>query len=104
VADAALAMLDVDPVGFDLMDRKLLEAVLHKFDGGPVGIDNLAAAIGEERDTIEDVLEPYLIQQGFLQRTPRGRVATLLAYRHFGLSAPAAGGAEGSMWNTPDGA
>ncbi|MCM3536329.1 Holliday junction branch migration DNA helicase RuvB, partial [Cellulosimicrobium funkei] len=84
VADAALAMLDVDPVGFDLMDRKLLEAILYKFDGGPVGIDNLAAAIGEERDTIEDVLEPYLIQQGFLQRTPRGRVATLLTYRHFG--------------------
>src|SRR6202034_806224 len=82
VADAALKMLDVDPVGFDLMDRKLLEAILHKFDGGPVGVDNLAAAIGEERDTIEDVLEPYLIQQGYLQRTPRGRVATLLTYRH----------------------
>jgi holliday junction DNA helicase RuvB len=91
VADAALKMLDVDPVGFDLMDRKLLEAILHKFDGGPVGVDNLAAAIGEERDTIEDVLEPYLIQQGFLQRTPRGRVATLLTYRHFGLAAPDAG-------------
>jgi holliday junction DNA helicase RuvB len=88
VADAALAMLDVDPVGFDLMDRKLLEAILHKFDGGPVGVDNLAAAIGEERDTIEDVLEPYLIQQGFLQRTPRGRVDTLLTYRHFGLPVP----------------
>jgi Holliday junction DNA helicase RuvB len=98
VADAALAMLDVDPVGFDLMDRKLLEAILHKFDGGPVGVDNLAAAIGEERDTIEDVLEPYLIQQGFLQRTPRGRVATLLAYRHFGLAAPASGPI-GDMWN-----
>ncbi|RQR44634.1 MULTISPECIES: Holliday junction branch migration DNA helicase RuvB [unclassified Burkholderia] len=97
VADAALAMLDVDPVGFDLMDRKLLEAILHKFDGGPVGIDNLAAAIGEERDTIEDVLEPYLIQQGFLQRTPRGRVATLLTYRHFGLSAPDAGNPERGM-------
>jgi Holliday junction DNA helicase RuvB len=91
VADAALKMLDVDPVGFDLMDRKLLEAILHKFDGGPVGVDNLAAAIGEERDTIEDVLEPYLIQQGYLQRTPRGRVATLLTYRHFGLAAPDAG-------------
>ncbi|MCP3707468.1 Holliday junction branch migration DNA helicase RuvB [Paraburkholderia sp. CNPSo 3274] len=88
VADAALRMLDVDPVGFDLMDRKLLEAILHKFDGGPVGVDNLAAAIGEERDTIEDVLEPYLIQQGYLQRTPRGRVATQLSYRHFGLTAP----------------
>ncbi|MGA2552273.1 MAG: Holliday junction branch migration DNA helicase RuvB [Burkholderiaceae bacterium] len=88
VADAALSMLEVDRVGFDVMDRKLLEAVLQKFDGGPVGIDNLAAAIGEERDTIEDVLEPFLIQQGFLQRTPRGRVATLAAYRHFGLAVP----------------
>jgi len=101
VADKALAMLDVDPVGFDLMDRKLLEAILYKFDGGPVGIDNLAAAIGEERDTIEDVLEPYLIQQGFLQRTPRGRVATLLTYRHFGLSAP---DAAGPVRGTPDAA
>lgn len=91
VADAALAMLDVDGVGFDLMDRKLLEAILHKFNGGPVGIDNLAAAIGEERDTIEDVLEPYLIQQGYLQRTPRGRVATASAYQHFGLGAPKSG-------------
>jgi Holliday junction DNA helicase RuvB len=91
VADAALSMLEVDPVGFVVMDRKLLEAVIHKFDGGPVGIDNLAAAIGEERDTIEDVLEPYLIQQGYLQRTPRGRVATLAAYRHFGLAEPPAG-------------
>src|ERR1700724_785943 len=79
VADAALKMLDVDPVGFDLMDRKLLEAILHKFDGGPVGVDNLAAAIGEERDTIEDVLEPYLRQQGFLPRTNRGRTATALS-------------------------
>ncbi|MDF3831699.1 Holliday junction branch migration DNA helicase RuvB [Cupriavidus basilensis] len=88
IADAALAMLDVDAVGFDLMDRKLLEAILQKFSGGPVGVDNLAAAIGEERDTIEDVLEPYLIQQGYLQRTPRGRMATPAAYRHFGLAAP----------------
>ena len=88
MADAALAMLDVDPSGFDEMDRKLLEAILHKFDGGPVGIDNLAAAIGEERDTIEDVLEPYLIQQGYLQRTSRGRIATRLAYEHFGLTPP----------------
>jgi Holliday junction DNA helicase RuvB len=88
MADAALAMLDVDPSGFDVMDRKLLEAILHKFDGGPVGIDNLAAAIGEERDTIEDVLEPYLIQQGYLQRTSRGRIATRLAYQHFGLTPP----------------
>ncbi|WP_225721283.1 Holliday junction branch migration DNA helicase RuvB [Candidatus Vallotiella sp. (ex Adelges kitamiensis)] len=85
-ADAGLTMLDVDPVGFDLMDRKLLDSILHKFDGGPVGLDNLAAAIGEERDTIEDMVEPYLIQQGYLQRTPRGRVATLLAYRYFGLA------------------
>jgi Holliday junction DNA helicase RuvB len=97
VADAALAMLDVDAVGFDLMDRKLLEAILHKFNGGPVGIDNLAAAIGEERDTIEDVLEPYLIQQGYLQRTPRGRVATASAYLHFGLGAPKTGPA-GDLW------
>ena len=88
MADAALAMLDVDPSGFDVMDRKLLEAILLKFDGGPVGIDNLAAAIGEERDTIEDVLEPYLIQQGYLQRTSRGRIATRLAYEHFGLTPP----------------
>jgi Holliday junction DNA helicase RuvB len=100
VADAALAMLDVDPVGFDMMDRKLLEAILYKFDGGPVGIDNLAAAIGEERDTIEDVLEPYLIQQGYLQRTPRGRVATLLAYRHFGLAAPDASPIR-DLWDAP---
>ena len=91
VADAALKMLDVDTLGFDLMDRKLLEAVLFKFNGGPVGVDNLAAAIGEERDTIEDVLEPYLIQQGFLQRTPRGRIATASAYQHFGLAPPTSG-------------
>ncbi len=89
VADQALRMLDVDAIGLDLMDRKLLAAVIEKFGGGPVGVENLAAAIGEERDTIEDVLEPFLIQQGYLQRTPRGRVATALAYRHFGL-APAA--------------
>jgi holliday junction DNA helicase RuvB len=88
MADAALAMLDVDPMGFDVMDRKLLEAILHKFNGGPVGIDNLAAAIGEERDTIEDVLEPFLIQQGYLQRTSRGRIATRQCYEHFGLKAP----------------
>lgn len=88
VADAALKMLDVDNLGFDVMDRKLLSAVLEKFGGGPVGLDNLAAAIGEERDTIEDVLEPYLIQQGYLMRTPRGRVATGLAYQHFGLPMP----------------
>ena len=90
IANRALAMLDVDPQGFDVMDRKMLEAVIHRFDGGPVGLDNIAASIGEERDTIEDVIEPYLIQQGFLQRTPRGRVATLAAYRHLGV-APQAG-------------
>jgi len=88
LAERALAMLDVDPQGFDLMDRKLLEAVVHRFDGGPVGLDNVAAAIGEERDTIEDVIEPYLIQQGYLQRTPRGRIATLAAYRHLGVAPP----------------
>jgi len=89
VANAALAMLDVDPQGFDLMDRKLLEAIVHRFDGGPVGLDNVAAAIGEEPGTIEDVIEPYLIQQGYLQRTPRGRIATVAAYRHLGLAPPA---------------
>ena len=88
VADAALKMLDVDALGLDVMDRKLLLAVMEKFGGGPVGLENLAHAIGEEADTIEDVLEPYLIQQGFLQRTLRGRMATLVAYRHFGLVAP----------------
>lgn len=97
VADAALKMLDVDNLGFDVMDRKLLQAVLEKFGGGPVGLDNLAAAIGEERDTIEDVLEPYLIQQGYLMRTPRGRVATSLAYQHFGLQAPKTL-ASGELW------
>ncbi|HKU46649.1 MAG TPA: Holliday junction branch migration DNA helicase RuvB [Burkholderiales bacterium] len=90
IADAALKMLDVDALGLDLMDRKLLLAVIEKFGGGPVGLDNLAHAVGEEADTIEDVLEPYLIQQGYLQRTPRGRIATLSAYRHFGIVAPAA--------------
>jgi Holliday junction DNA helicase RuvB len=90
VAEAALKMLDVDVLGLDVMDRKLLLAVIEKFGGGPVGLDNLAHAIGEEADTIEDVLEPYLIQQGYLQRTPRGRMATLTAYRHFGIVAPSA--------------
>jgi len=92
MANKALAMLDVDPQGFDLMDRKLLEAVIHRFDGGPVGLDNIAASIGEERDTIEDVIEPYLIQQGYLQRTPRGRIATVAAYRHLGVVPPKAAG------------
>jgi Holliday junction DNA helicase RuvB len=90
VAEAALKMLDVDALGLDMMDRKLLLAVIEKFGGGPVGLDNVAHAVAEEADTIEDVLEPYLIQQGYLQRTPRGRIATLLAYRHFGIVAPAA--------------
>jgi len=90
VAEAALKMLDVDVLGLDVMDRKLLLAVIEKFGGGPVGVENLAHAIGEEADTIEDVLEPFLIQQGYLKRTPRGRVATLSAYRHFGIVAPAA--------------
>lgn len=89
VADAALTMLDVDKVGLDPMDRRLLETIIHKFGGGPVGLESVAAAIGEEKDTIEDVLEPYLIQQGYIQRTPRGRIATLNTYAHFGLTAPA---------------
>jgi Holliday junction DNA helicase RuvB len=88
IASRALDLLDVDVHGFDMQDRKLLLAVIEKFDGGPVGIDNIAAAIGEERGTIEDVLEPFLIQQGFLMRTPRGRVATRNAYLHFGLAVP----------------
>ena len=88
IANSALKMLDVDPQGLDIMDRKMLEAVIHRFDGGPVGLDNIAASIGEERDTIEDVIEPYLIQQGYLQRTPRGRIATLAAYRHLGVLPP----------------
>ncbi|MET1255783.1 Holliday junction branch migration DNA helicase RuvB [Aliikangiella maris] len=90
IADLALNLLDVDNHGFDNMDRKLLLAIIEKFDGGPVGLDSLAAAISEERDTIDDVLEPFLIQQGFIHRTPRGRVATKLAYQHFGIK-PVAG-------------
>ena len=85
ISDMALNLLDVDDKGFDNMDRKLILSIIEKFDGGPVGVDSLAAAIGEERDTIDDVLEPFLIQQGFIHRTPRGRVATKLAYQHFGL-------------------
>jgi Holliday junction DNA helicase RuvB len=88
VADQALNMLNVDANGFDHMDRRLLMAMIEKFDGGPVGVDSLAAAVGEERDTIEDVYEPFLIQQGFVMRTPRGRVATNNAYKHFGLKPP----------------
>ncbi|MDW8313030.1 MAG: Holliday junction branch migration DNA helicase RuvB [Burkholderiales bacterium] len=92
VADQALTMLDVDRQGLDLMDRKLLSTILDKFSGGPVGVESLAAAISEERETIEDVIEPFLIQQGYLQRTSRGRIATARAYRHFGLVPPAAMG------------
>ena len=88
IAKKALDMLNVDEHGFDAMDRKLLLTIIQKFDGGPVGAESLAAAIGEERDTIEDVLEPYLIQQGFMMRTPRGRVATKNAWLHFGLDLP----------------
>ena len=88
MAQAALDMLDVDPLGFDVMDRKLLLTIIEKFDGGPVGVESLAAALGEERGTIEDVIEPFLIQQGFVMRTARGRVATRTAYQHFGLKVP----------------
>ncbi len=94
VADRALAMLEVDARGLDVMDRKLLAAVIDRFGGGPVGIENLAAAIGEERDTLEDVVEPFLIQQGYLQRTPRGRIAAPLAYAHFGRIAPQSAGTD----------
>jgi Holliday junction DNA helicase RuvB len=95
VAHAALDMLNVDPQGFDVMDRRLLLAIIEKFDGGPVGVDSLAATLGEERGTIEDVIEPFLIQQGFMMRTARGRMATRTAYLHFGLQAPERSG--GSM-------
>jgi Holliday junction DNA helicase RuvB len=88
IADAALNMLNVDESGFDHMDRRLLLMLMEKFDGGPVGVDSLAAALSEERGTIEDVLEPYLIQQGYLMRTSRGRMATRMAYEHFGLKSP----------------
>jgi Holliday junction DNA helicase RuvB len=96
-ADAALAMLEVDRLGLDLMDRKLLTAIIERFAGGPVGIESLAAAVGEERETLEDVVEPYLIQQGMLQRTPRGRVAAIAAYRHFGHVEPGAAGGVGDL-------
>jgi Holliday junction DNA helicase RuvB len=89
VAQGALDLLDVDPQGFDPMDRRLMLTIIEKFDGGPVGVDSLAAALGEERGTIEDVIEPFLIQQGFIMRTARGRVATRHAYLHFGLTPPA---------------
>ncbi|MDX1561703.1 MAG: Holliday junction branch migration DNA helicase RuvB [Gammaproteobacteria bacterium] len=88
-AQAAMDLLEVDPHGFDVMDRRLMLTIIEKFDGGPVGIESLSAAIGEERGTLEDMIEPYLIQEGYLQRTARGRVATRLAYEHFGLEIPA---------------
>ena len=88
MARAALDLLEVDPQGFDALDRKLLSTIIEKFDGGPVGIESLAAAVGEERGTLEDVIEPFLIQQGFLMRTARGRMATRAAYLHFGLKVP----------------
>jgi Holliday junction DNA helicase RuvB len=93
IADAALNMLEVDPLGFDTLDRKFLTTIIERFDGGPVGIDSIAAAIGEERGTLEDVIEPFLIQQGFVVRTARGRIVTRASYLHFGLKAPAASAA-----------
>jgi len=102
IAAKALDMLNVDAHGFDMMDRKLLLAILQKFEGGPVGVDSLAAAIGEERDTIEDVLEPYLIQQGFLMRTSRGRVATNTAWQHFGMQVPTRSTNEIDLFDEPD--
>lgn len=101
ISNKALDMLNVDAHGFDMMDRKLLLAILQKFDGGPVGVDSLAAAIGEERDTIEDVIEPFLIQQGFMMRTSRGRVATRTAWLHFGLEAPKQTSQESDLFDNP---
>ncbi|OGI43830.1 MAG: Holliday junction DNA helicase RuvB [Candidatus Muproteobacteria bacterium RBG_16_65_31] len=98
IAESALKMLEVDQLGFDMLDRKLLLAVIERFAGGPVGVDNLAAAICEERDTIEDVVEPFLIQEGYLMRTPRGRTATPKAYQHFGLRAPGAASPQRGMF------
>ncbi|MEN7343789.1 MAG: Holliday junction branch migration DNA helicase RuvB [Pseudomonadota bacterium] len=100
-ATAAMDMLEVDPHGFDAMDRRLLLTIIEKFDGGPVGVDSLAAAIGEERGTIEDVLEPYLIQQGFIMRTARGRVATKNAYLHFGIPMPTSNLESLSLFDPP---
>ena len=97
MADNALNMLNVDERGFDHMDRRLLTAMMNNFEGGPVGVESLAAAISEDRGTIEDVIEPYLIQQGFMARTPRGRIATPVAYAHFGVTAPQTG-PNGELW------
>jgi holliday junction DNA helicase RuvB len=96
-ARAALALLEVDEAGFDKMDRAILLTIIEKFTGGPVGVETIAAAIGEEKSTIEDVYEPYLLQEGYLQRTPRGRMATLQAYRHFGITRPG-GGSQGELF------
>lgn len=98
VAQAALTMLNVDPMGLDIVDQKFLGAIMEKFSGGPVGIDNIASALGEDRDTLEDVVEPYLIQQGLVQRTPRGRMATVLAYQHFGIDMPASQSSSGDLF------
>jgi Holliday junction DNA helicase RuvB len=98
IADSALDLLEVDGFGLDALDRRLLLAIMEKFDGGPVGVDSLAAAIGEERGTLEDVVEPYLIQSGFLMRTPRGRAATRAAYRHFGLALPVSDGPQTGLF------
>jgi Holliday junction DNA helicase RuvB len=98
VADAALAMLDVDEFGLDDMDARVLRTIIEKFDGGPVGITTIAAAVGEDAGTIEEVYEPYLVQNGFLQRTPRGRVATPQAYRHFGYTPPSQSGAQPTLF------
>ena len=92
-----MALLEVDDVGFDKMDRAILLTIIEKFNGGPVGVETIAAAIGEEKSTVEDVYEPYLIQEGYLQRTPRGRLATLQAYRHFGMTRPN-GGTQGQLF------
>ena len=102
IASRALDMLNVDESGFDMMDRKLLLALIQKFDGGPVGIDSIAAALGEEKDTIEDVIEPYLIQQGFMMRTARGRVATKHAWEHFGLPVPKGQVLENDLFDQSD--
>ena len=99
VANEALDLLEVDNFGLDALDRRLLSAIMEKFDGGPVGVESLAAAIGEERGTLEDVVEPFLIQSGFLMRTPRGRTATAAAYRHFGLKPPAQDGSQGGLFS-----
>jgi Holliday junction DNA helicase RuvB len=102
IAHKAMDVLNVDVHGFDVMDRKLLLALIERFSGGPTGIESLAAAIGEARDTIEDVIEPYLIQQGFMMRTPRGRVATSQAYRHFGLRVPSGSAAHAGLFDDPE--